>query len=132
MRQKITGVMATTGVSLLVLATAGKISGAQWLMIDSVFQTFAANIAVHAGFALIKKFAGKHPAAEAALGIVFTFAVLMLFGALFGWFGNGTPPAVLAVISVTVYAAGWLMDLFRAKEDANAINRLLKSKRRLL
>ncbi len=129
MKGKFIGIMATTGVSLVALAVAGRLSGAEWLLLDSVFQTFGVNVVIHAGLTLTGRFEGKSPALAAALDIGLVFAALMLFGAVFNWFENGTPPWMLAIISVAVYAAGWFMRLYRVRGEAREINDLLKNRR---
>jgi len=83
--------MASTGVTLVVLAVIGTLSGAEFLFISSVFESLFANIAIHSGFLIMRKYESKYAAFEVMLDITYTIIVLAILGAIFNWFANGTP-----------------------------------------
>ena len=83
MKKKVVNIMATMGITLVVLALIGSIYGAKILCISSVFQVLGANIVIHFGFVLTSKFESKYLLLEAVLDISYSIVVLIIFGAIF-------------------------------------------------
>ncbi|MGL5437980.1 MAG: hypothetical protein ACRDBO_21805 [Lachnospiraceae bacterium] len=126
MKKMIINIMASTGITLVVLAIIGTLFGAKFLFISSVFQSLGANIVIHLGFLLTRKFESKYTVLDITLDIGYTIIVLIVFGAVFDWFTNGTPIWVLVIMAVLIYLLGLLMSLFRMREDISTINKLLR------
>jgi len=119
--------MATTGLNLIILAIIGKIYGANFLLINSVFQSLGANIVIHLGFLFTRKFESEYVLLEALLDIGYTLTVLIIFGAIFGWFAT-TPIYILAIMAVLIYLIILTLNMVRMRESANTINKLLKKR----
>lgn len=128
MKKLIINIMASTGITLIVLAIIGTLFGAKFLFISSVFQSLGANIVIHLGFLLTSKFESKYAALEVALDIGYTIIVLTIFGAVFDWFTNGTPILVLVIMAVLIYLLGLLISMYRMRVDINNINKLLRKR----
>lgn len=128
MKKMIVNIMASTGITLVVLAIIGTLFGAKFLFISSVFQSFGANIVINLGFIITRRFESKYAALEATLDIGYTIIVLVIFGAVFDWFTNGTPIWILAIMAVIIYFLGLLLSMFRMREDINTINQLLQKR----
>lgn len=127
MRRAILQITSTTGVTLVMLAVIGTLSGAKFLFISSVFQSLAANIAIHLGYLLTRKFESGYVLLEAALDIGYTIVVLITFGFIFHWF-TSTPIWILVIMSIVLYIAGLLLSIFRIREEIDTINRLIKKR----
>ncbi len=128
MRKMMINIMASTGITLVILAVIGTLFNAKFLFISSVFQSLLANIVINAGFCLTSKFESKYAALEIALDISYTIIVLIIFGAIFDWFTNGTPIWILIIMAVLIYLFGILISLFRIREDIETINQLLQNR----
>jgi F0F1-type ATP synthase assembly protein I len=128
MRKMMINIMASTGITLVILAVIGTLFNAKFLFISSVFQSLLANIVINAGFCLTSKFESKYVALEIALDISYTMIVLIIFGAIFDWFTNGTPIWILIIMAVLIYLFGILISLFRIREDIETINQLLQNR----
>ncbi len=128
MKKLIINIMASTGITLIVLAIIGTLFSAKFLFISSVFQSLGANIVIHLGFLLTSKFESKYAALEVALDIGYTIIVLTIFGAVFDWFTNGTPIWVLVIMAVLIYLLGLLISMYRMRVDINNINKLLRKR----
>lgn len=118
-------VLATTGLSLLVLSVVALMFDMSFLEIESVFETFAANIIVHIGLLFVQKIEYKYAAVKPVLDIGFIVTVLVVCGAVFGWF-TSTPVWVLVVMAVMIYPLSITLNLFRMQQEANEINALLQ------
>jgi hypothetical protein len=130
MKKMIINVMATTGITLIVLALIGTLYGAKFLFISGVFQSLGANIVMHLGLIITGKFESKYPILEAILDISYTIVVLIIFGAVFNWY-RSTPIWILIIMAVIIYSFGCLMSIFRMREDVKAINELLQKRNKI-
>lgn len=128
MKKIIINIMASTGITLVVLSIIGTLFGANFLFISSIFQSLGANTVINLGFLLTRKFESKYTALEIALDISYTIVVLIIFGAIFDWFSNGTPIWILIIMAALIYLLGLLISLFRIREDINTINKLLRKR----
>ena len=128
MKRPLVSIMASTGVTLVVLAVIGTLSGAEFLFISSVFESLFANIAIHSGFLIMRKYESKYAAFEVMLDITYTIIVLAILGAIFNWFANGTPIWGLVIMAVVIYLIGFFLSLFRMREDIKIINQLLQKR----
>lgn len=129
MKRIVVNMMSTTGVSLVILALMGTFSGAKFLCIDSVLQTFGANVVIHLGLILTKKFESKYLVLESFVDISYTIGILIAFGFVFDWYPY-TPVWVLAIMAVVVYLIGFATNIFRMREDVKIVNELLQNRNR--
>ncbi|MNI27545.1 hypothetical protein D3C81_1529880 [compost metagenome] len=127
MRRTIINITSTTGITLVILAGIGALSGAKFILISSVIQSLAANVIIHSGYYLTRKYESEYVLLEAALDIGYTISVLIAFGFIFNWF-TSTPIWMLVIMSMVIYIAGLLLSMFRSREEINAINRLLQAR----
>lgn len=121
-------IMVSTGITLVVLSAIATLFGAKHLFVRSVFESLGANILIHLGFIITKKFESKYAILEIGLDILYTIIVLIVFGAIFDWFSNGTPIWILVIMSLVIYLIGLILSVFRMKTDINTINKLLKNR----
>lgn len=128
MKKLITNIMSTTGITLVVLSIIGTLSGARFLFISSVFQSLGANLVIHLGFLLTRRFESKYAALEIALDVSCIIGVLIMFGAAFDWFSNGTPIWILVIMAVVIYLLWFFLSLFRMREDIASINESLQKR----
>jgi hypothetical protein len=119
--------MATTGITLVILAVIAALYGARFIFVSSVFQSLGANIVIHLGYLLTGKFESEYAALESALDIGYTIVILIIFGYIFKWFSS-TPIWILVIMAVVIYLFGMLLSIFRMREEINAINALLKKR----
>lgn len=127
MRHKIGPLMATTGMTLVTLALIGSLSGAAWISIGSVYQCLGANLMVHLGLSLMRHIECKHILSEALLDIGYVSAVLIVFGAVFGWYSS-TPIWVLILMAVLIYLAAVSVRAIKVGQEIRDINEMLKAR----
>ncbi|WP_343248754.1 hypothetical protein [Diplocloster hominis] len=124
MKKQIKNFLATTGLSLILLAVVAKLYQARFLCIETVFQAAVANVVIHAGMIALKRFESAYYLVEIAVELSYMLAVLVGFGWLFQWYSS-TPLWVLVLLGISVYFIGSLIDIFRIRTDVDAINREL-------
>lgn len=131
MKKMVVNIMASTGITLIVLAIIGTLFGGKFLFISSVFESLGANVVVNLGFLITRKFESKYAALEVMLDIGYSIIVVIIFGAIFDWFTNGTPIWILVIMAVVIYLSGLFLSLFRIRKDINTINRLLQKRNKI-
>ena len=127
MKKYAVNALATTGLSLLLLSVIALMFHAKFLGISAVFETFAANVFIHIGLFFTHKIEFKYAVAESILDVIFIIVVLMICGAVFGWFSS-TPIWVLIIMAVVIYLLSIALNLFCMQQEANEINALLQKR----
>jgi F0F1-type ATP synthase assembly protein I len=124
-KKTITNIMITTGAALLLLAVFSVINGGESIYNETFFQVFGANIVIHLGLILTKKFESTFAVLEFLLDISYTIAVLVIFGLVFDWFFS-IPIWYLVVMAVVVYTFGFFNNIVRIHKNADELNKLLQ------
>ena len=125
MKKFIVNLFATTGISLVLLATIALFYKAKSLYIPTLFQTLGANIAIHLCLLLLHKLELKYLMLEISLDISIVIITLIVFGAIFGWFSS-TPVWILIVMSFIMYGISLFLNLMSMKKEAEEINALIQ------
>ena len=127
MRKMTVNILCSTALTLLVLAAFGTMFGATVLFINGVFQSLIANIVVHIGLLLTHKFESRYAVLEYTLDIVYTIAVVLMFGVVFYWY-TSTPASILVSKWVLIYITVMLVIIIQMRQDISEINKLLKKR----
>ena len=126
--KKITvNILCSTAITLLILAVLGVFSGARFLLIHSVFQSFLVNIIIHTGLIFTQKFESSYAVLEFMLDIGYVVIVVMISGAVFNWYGS-TPIWVLVIMAAVIYLAGILLNMVQVRQEIDGINELLQKR----
>lgn len=121
-------ILCSTAITLLILATLGVVSGAQFLLINSVFQSFIVNIVIHIGLLFTHKFESSYAILEYMLDIGYMEAVVIIFGAIFNWY-DSTPIWVLAIMTTIIYIVVVFLNMVQIREEVEKINELLQKRK---
>lgn len=128
MKKIVLNIMALTGITLLVLSVIARIYGGNAICIDTIFQITVLSTLIQLGFLLTHRFDSQYPILEIMLDIAYTMFITLITGAVFQW--NQTFPTWILVIMVfVVYLVGYLIDIYRTKEEVRIINELLQKRR---
>lgn len=125
MKNIIRNCLATTGLTLVILAAIAWIYHANFLCINTVFQSFIVNIIIHVGLILFQKLETKYFIIELFIEIGYVLAVLAISGFLFGWYSS-TPLWVLILMGISIYFISCFINIMRINEDLQFINNHLK------
>lgn len=129
MKKFIVNLFATTGISLVLLATIALFYKAEYLYIPTLFQTLGANLVIHLCLLLLHRIELKYPILEILLDISILIITLIVFGAIFGWFSS-TPIWILIVMSFIMYGISLILNLMSMKKEAEKINALIQRRNR--
>lgn len=129
MKKNVINIMASTGIILLVLSAVAAMYGGKAICINTIFEVTMLSILIHLGFLVTHRFDIQYPVLEIITDISYTLVITLISGAVFRWY-ESTPLWVLVIMVFVVYAAGYLTDLYRTKEEARIINELLQSRKK--
>jgi hypothetical protein len=124
-KKTIMNIMVTTGTALMLLAVFAVIIGGKSIYLHTFFEIFAANIIIHTGLILTKKFESSYAILEFLLDVSYIIAVLAAFGLVFDWFSS-ISVWYLILMAVAIYAFGVFINIARTKKDADELNKLLQ------
>lgn len=127
MKKFVINVLATTGLSLILLSVIALFYQAEYLCLQTVFQIFGANAVLHFGFLLLRKLEMKRLLVEIFSGIVMIIILLIVCGLLFDWFSS-TPAWVLIPMGFVIYIVSAVLDLISMRQDAREINMLIRKR----
>lgn len=121
-------ILCSTAITLLILAILGVVSGAQFLLINSVFQSFIVNIVIHIGLLVTHRFESSYAILEFMLDIGYMEVVVIIFGAIFNWYGS-TPIWVLVIMTTIIYIVGIFLNMVQVRQEVEEINKLLQKRK---
>jgi len=121
-------IMVTTGMTLMLLAVFAVIIGGKSIYIHTFFEIFAANIVIHLGLILTKKFESSYAILEFLFDVSYMIVVLVAFGLIFNWFSS-VPIWYLVIMAVAIYAFGTFINIARIRKEADELNKLLQKRK---
>ena len=138
MKKVIMNIFTTTGCALVILAALEiiiffHIGNNYYIPLGvTTFQILAANIVIHLGLLLTRKFESQYLFLDFLLDVVFITIVLVIFGSTFNWFYNWFTTlaeiVILASMAVVIYVVGTFFKMGRIREEINEINKLLEER----
>lgn len=121
-------ILCSTAITLLILSFIGEISGAQFLLIKSVFQSFIVNFIIHTGLLFTHKLESSYAIFGIMLDIGYMEAVVIIFGAVFDWY-KSTPIWVLAIMTTIIYIVVVFLNMVQIRQEVEEINELLQKRK---
>ena len=125
MKKNIVNILATTGISLLLLSFVALAYHAKCIYLGTVFQVFIVNAISHLGIFFSHKIELKNIYIETILEIIFIIGELFVFGRLFNWF-TSISIGLLVIMGVMIYIVSLFLNLLQMKQEAKEINLLIK------
>jgi len=126
MRRLITNILATSALALTILAFIMLIVFPLYDVVFSitVLTIVGANIVVHVGLLITKKFESKYLILELLLDVTYTAVVLIIFGIIFDW-ADVTPIWALILMAALIHLVVFFLNMSRNRKEAKKINELL-------
>ncbi len=131
MKKMILNIMATTGITLVVLALVATYYGGTLICINTVFQALVLNIVIYAGIYLLNHFEYPYPILETGVKLIYILVLVLTSGWIFGWYNNLSGP-VLVLMSVVIFCLCLCLDTMSLIDDVKAINVLIEKDEDLL
>lgn len=127
MRKIMLNIMATTGITLVVLAMVAVCYGGTLICISTVFQALLLNIVIYVGVYLLDCFEYRYSLLDTGIKLIYTIAAVLFSGLLFDWYVN-LPLATLIVMTVGIFGVCLCLDMLSIRDEVKTINRLLTEK----
>ncbi len=127
MKKNIVNILATTGISLLLLSVVALSFQASCIYLETVFQVLGINIITYLGILCIKKIELRNIFIEMVLEITYIVCELLVFGWLFHWFSS-LSFLLLACMGVVIYSISLFLNLLQMKQEAKELNLLIKNR----
>lgn len=124
MKNLIKNILATTGLTLITLSIIGTIYRAEFLCINSVYQSLLVNIIIHLGLLLVQKMESTYYFIEILLQVFYVLLVLIPAGYLFDWYGSA-PLWIIAIMGILIYVFSCFLNIFKVNYNVAVINNQL-------
>ncbi|MEE1248146.1 MAG: DUF3021 family protein [Lachnospiraceae bacterium] len=127
MKKKITGCLATTALTILVLGIVALLSGGHFLCIETVYQILLANVLIHGWISVVQRFESPYFLMEITLELGGVLLFLIGLGSLFSWY-ESVSVFTLILMGIIVYVLGCVIQVFQIQNDLDYINDKLAQK----
>ncbi len=124
MKKMILNIMATTGITLVILALVATCYGGTVIFISAVFQALVLNIVIYAGIYLLNRFEYRYPILETGLKLVYVLALVLISGWVFDWYQNLSGP-VLVLMTIVIFGVCVCLDTISLIDEVKKINCLI-------
>lgn len=125
MKKMILNIMATTGITLVVLALVATCYGGTVIFISAVFQALVLNIAIYVGIYLLNRFEYRYSILETGSKLIYVFALVLTSGWIFDWYNNMSG-LVLVLMTIVIFAVCVCLDTISLRGEVKAINDLIE------
>jgi len=125
MKRMILNILATTGVTLVVLAIVALCHGGTVLFIRAVFEALGLNTVIYAGIYVMNRFEYRYPILETGLKLVYVLALVLTSGWIFGWYAN-LSAWVLGGMAIVIFGICVCLDTLNLIDEVKTINGLLE------
>lgn len=126
MRKTILNIMATTGITLVVLALVAIYYGATVICISTVLQVLGLNATMHLGIVFLGHFEYRYSILETGLKLIYVLALVLLCGWIFNWYNNLSGLALI-LMTIVILGVGICLDTMSLLNEVKSINNLLES-----
>ena len=127
MRKIMLNIMATTGITLVVLAMVAVCYGGTLICISTVFQALLLNIVIYVGIYILDYFEYRYSILDTGIKLIYVIAAVLFSGLLFDWYAN-LPLVMLIVMTVVIFGVCLCLDMLSIRDEVKTINMLLKEK----
>ncbi len=125
MKKMILNIMATTGITLVILALIATCYGGTVIFISSVFQALVLNIAIYVGIYLLNRLEYRYPILETGLKLIYVLALVLTSGWIFEWYNNMSG-SVLVLMTIVIFGVCVCLDTIRLIDEVKEINVLIE------
>ena len=125
MKKMILNIMATTGMTLVVLSIVALCYDATVICINTVFQALLLNVLIYVGIYILNHFEYRYPILETGLKLIYVLTLALVCSCFFGWYVN-LSMAVLAIMTVVIFTVCACLDTFSLMYEVKSINLLLE------
>ena len=131
MKKTMIHIMATTGITLVVLALVATCYSATVIFIRTIFQALVLNIAIYIGIYFLNRFEYHYPILETTLKLITVLALVLTSGWIFEWYVNMSV-FVLVLMTIVIFGICIFLDTMSLRDEVKAINVLLEGEEEII
>lgn len=130
MKNKVKDYLATTALIIIAIAIVALFFKAKLIYTATIFEVMFANIVIHVGLFLARKFNSKYQILEYAVELTSVLLSVLACGYIFKWF-RSIPLWIMIIMIISIYFITCILDIAKTDRDINLINKqlLIKNKR---
>jgi len=125
MKKNVLKIMASTGITLVVLSIVALCYGATVIFISTVLQSLLLNILIHTGIYILNQFEYRYPIVEIGVKLAYIVALILIGGRIFGWYAN-ISVFILGIMTLVIYGLCVFVDAINLLNEVKSINVLLE------
>ena len=125
MKKNVLKIMASTGITLVVLSIVALCYGATVIFISAVFQSLLLNILIHTAIYILNQFEYRYPIVETGVKLAYILALVLIGGRIFGWYAS-LSAFVLGIMTLLIYGLCVFVDAINLLNEVKSINVLLE------
>lgn len=129
MKKIILNIMATTGISLVVLSLVASLYEGTLICIDTIFQVLGLNVVIYIGLYFMEFVEYRFAMLETCLKLIYIIVLVLVSGLIWGWY-NSLPPAVLVFMTIGIFIVCVCLDAISLLSEVKAINVLIEGEER--
>lgn len=125
MKKVLLNIMATTGISLVVLSLVATLYDGTLICIDTIFQVLGLNVVIYIGLYFMEFIEYRYAILETCLKLIYIIVLVLVSGLIWGWY-NSLPPAVLVLMTIGIFIVCVCLDAISLLSEVKAINVLIE------
>ena len=129
MKKIILNILATTGISLVVLALVASLYDGTLICIDTIFQVLGLNVVVYSGLHFMDYFEYRYPLLETGLKLLYAIILVLVSGWIWGWYSNLSGP-VLVLMTIGIFVVCVCLDTISLLSEVKIINGMIEGENR--
>ena len=125
MKKILLNIMATTGISLVVLSLVAILYDGSLICIDTIFQVLGLNVVIYIGLYFMGVIEYRLAILETGLKLTYIIALVLISGLILGWYNN-LPIVVLVLMTIGIFIVSVCLDAISLITEVKLINVLIE------
>lgn len=127
MKKVLLNIMATTGISLVVLSLVATLYDGSLICIDTIFQVLGLNVVIYIGLYVMEFAEYRFAIMETGLKLTYIIVLVLISGLIWGWYNN-LSVTVLVLMTIGIFVVCVCLDAISLISEVKSINALIEGK----
>ena len=125
MKKVLLNIMATTGITLVILSLVATLYDGSLICIDTIFQVLGLNVVIYIGLYFMEFMEYRFAILETGLKLTYIMVLVLMSGLIWGWYDD-LPIAVLVLMTIGIFVACVCLDAISLISEVKSINVLIE------
>lgn len=127
MKKVLLNIMATTGISLVVLSLVATLYDGSLICIDTIFQVLGLNVVIYIGLYVMEFAEYRFAILETGMKLTYIIVLVLISGLIWGWYNN-LSVTVLVLMTIGIFVVCVCLDAISLISEVKSINALIEGK----